>query len=162
MSDYIKKVKKVIEDAEKNYQKEANLVFRELNKFLIIIATSIFSFSLFIFQNEELIIKLKYLNKIFLIIFWGILGASIISGGIQFIVEYLFFKKWKETHSKILSKLSKINNEEKINDLVVCNMIIQQQENIPTESNRYCIYIQFITLGIAFIILIYFMVQVLF
>jgi len=162
MSDYIKEVKKVIEDAEKNYQKEANLVFRELNKFLIIIATSIFSFSLFIFQNEELIIKLKYLNKIFLIIFWGILGASIISGGIQFIVEYLFFKKWKETHSKILSKLSKINNEEKIDDLVVCNMIIQQQENIPTESNSYCIYIQFITLGIAFIILIYFMVQVLF
>jgi hypothetical protein len=162
MSDYIKEVKKVIEDAEKNYQKEANLVFRELNKFLIIIATSIFSFSLFIFQNEELIIKLKYLNKIFLIIFWGILAVSIISGGIQFIIEYLFFKKWKETHSKILSKLSKINNEEKIDDLVVCNMIIQQQENIPTESNRYCIYIQFFTLGIAFIILIYFMVQVLF
>lgn len=162
MSDYIKEVKKVIEDAEKNYQKEANLVFRELNKFLIIIATSIFSFSLFIFQNEELIIKLKYLNKIFLIIFWGILAVSIISGGIQFIIEYLFFKKWKETHSKILSKLSKINNEEKIDDLVVCNMIIQQQENIPMESNRYCIYIQFFTLGIAFIILIYFMVQVLF
>jgi len=162
MSDYIKEVKKVIEDAEKNYQKEANLVFRELNKFLIIIATSIFSFSLFIFQNEELIIKLKYLNKIFLIVFWGILGASIIFGGIQFIIEYLFFKKWKETHSKILGKLSKINNEEKIDDLVVCNMIIQQQESIPTESNRYCIYIQFITLGIAFIILIYFMVQVLF
>lgn len=162
MSDYIKEVRKIIEDAEKNYQKEANLVFRELNKYLIIIATSIFSFSLFIFQNEELIIKLKYLNKIFLIIFWGILSVSIISGGIQFIIEYFFFKKWKETHSKILDKLSKINNKEKIDDFNIYSLIIQQQENISTESNHCCVYIQFFTLGIAFAILIYFMVRVLF
>ena len=162
MSDYIEEVENVVQDAEQNYQKEANVVFRELNKYLILIATSIFSFSLFIFQNEELIIKLKYLDKIFLIIFWVILGTSIISGGIQFIIEYLFFKKWKETHSKILGKLSKINNKEKIDDFKIYSLVIQKQENIPTESNYYCVYIQFFTLGIAFIILIYFMVQVLF
>lgn len=162
MSDYIEEVKNVVKDAEQNYQKEANVVFRELNKYLILIATSIFSFSLFIFQNEELIIKLKYLDRIFLIIFWVVLGTSIISGGIQFIIEYFFFKKWKETHSKILGKLSKINNKEKIDDFNIYSLVIQRQENIATESNYHCVYIQFFTLGIAFIILIYFMVQVLF
>ena len=141
--------------------KEANNSFRVLNHFLIIIATTIFSFSLLFLNNEEFIKNIELIKLEIVFWVWVLLGFSILSGAIQFLIEYNFFKKWYNTYNNILNKI----NDSTINysdEAILYNMVIEEQRDMHIESNHFCIYFQIFLICLSLILLIISIYQIIF
>jgi len=142
---------------------EANNSFRMLNYFLIIIATTIFSFSFLVLNNREFEANLEStrLEIVFLVLVWAMLGFSIMLGAIQFFIENKFFKKWFNIHNNVLNKLNDFK-ENHSNKKKLYDMVDKEQKGMNTESNHLCIYLQMFLIFLSLILLIISIYQIIF
>jgi len=166
MNDYLKKQQnddlreqqRKFEDYSENYRKEANEVFRELNRQLILFATAVLSISLFIFRNDSFYKQIFILDKHLLVITWILLGISILAGIIQFFIDYFFFKKWAKAKFSIVEGI--VRGE--INKNNIFSKVVEKQQNIPSESSNIAIWIESISLVLALILIILMMSRIIF
>lgn len=159
--EYRKKLRDSVEKGKDSAIEEANNSFRVLNHFLIIIATTIFSFSLLVLNNREFAINLESIRLRMVFWVWVVLGFSIISGVMQFFIEYNFFKKWVNTCNNVLNRLNDFK-ENHSNEEMLYNMVIKEQKDMKTESNHFCIYLQVFLISLSFFLLIISIYQIIF
>jgi len=158
MSDYLIKQQRKFEDYSENYRMEANKVFRELNQQLILFATAILSISLFVFRNDSFLKKITNFDKHLLSMIWIFLGVSILSGIIQFFIDYFFFKKWANAKFSIAEGIA----IGEINESNLHSKALEKQRNIPFESSTIAIWVESISLAIALILIILLMIKLIF
>ena len=176
MSDgYLEKQQNEAEKYSFEIQKEANEAVKELNKHLILFATAILSFSLFIFQNEKIVKNIIITDKYILIIIWILLGLSIPFGIAQFYTDYNFFKKWNKTYKSIILDIASERITEKIRDTInekmkgktisqeyVIQVIMKKYESVvKEESSTICIKSQVTCVSISLCFLLYIMIKLL-
>ena len=179
--------RKIHEEALKYSQVEGNETFRELNKTLIIFATAILSFSLFIFLNTDIVKTINFYEKIILVSIWLLLGLSILAGIKQFFEDYNFFKSHVNFNSAVVSKC--INEDEvkryklelkifeedeeemeKIDKTIIDHLvyakireeIAKKYPNILPESPEIFIKVQVALIIVPLFFLIFFMIKFLF
>lgn len=128
---------------------------------MIIIATTIFSFSLLVLNNKEFAINLESIRLEILFWVWVALGFSIISGAIQFLIEYNFFKRWFNTYNNVLNKLNDFK-EKHSNEEMLYEMVKEEQKNMNIESSHFFIYLQIFLISLSLILLIIFIYQIIF
>jgi hypothetical protein len=160
------KIKKYVDEEQKKYEafmnsmnKESNEVFRELVRQLILVATVFLSISIFALNFKELNSIFDTTNKHLLMYSWVFIGASIIFGITQFIIDYYFFAKWSDISANIVNKLS----TEEFKDEDSCyNEISKELKSNATKSNTVFVFLQISFLSIGIILLIIFMIRALF
>ena len=159
--EYRQKLRDSVEKGKDSAIKEANNSFRVLNHFLIIIATTFFSFSLLFLNNEEFVKSIELIKLEIVFWVWVLLGFSILAGAIQFLIEYNFFKKWYNNNNNILNKLndSTIDNSD---EAILYNMVIEEQRDMHIESNHFCVYFQIFLICLSLILLIISIYQIIF
>lgn len=172
---YLEKQQKEAEKYSFEIQKEANEAVKELNKHLILFATAILSFSLFIFQNEKIIKNIIIIDKYILIIIWILLGLSIPFGIAQFYTDYNFFKKWNKTYKSIIQDITSERINEKIRNTIdetmkdetisqeyIIQKIMKKYESVvKEESSTICIKSQVTCVSISLCLLLYIMIKLL-
>ncbi len=170
---YLEKQQKEAEKYSFVIQKEANEAVKELNKHLILFATAILSFSLFIFQNEKIIKNIIIIDKYILVIIWILLGLSIPFGIAQFYTDYNFFKKWNKTYKSIIQDITSERITEKIRntidetmkdetisqDYVIQKIMKKYESVVKEESSTIWIKSQVTCVSISLCLLLYIMIK---
>ena len=158
MSNYLNEQQRKFEDYSEKYRKETNIIFRELNRQLILFATAVLSISLFIFGDNFFFEKISNLDKHLLAIIWILLGVSILSGIIQFFIDYFFFKKWTKAKFSIVEDIATGN----INKSNILSKVLEKQKGIPSESSTIAIWVESISLVVALVLIISLMIEFIF
>jgi len=158
LKEYVYEMQKKYESFSDSTNKEANEVFRELVRQLILVATVFLSISIFAFNFKELNNIFNITNKYLLKSSWICLGISIIFGIIQFIIDYIFFAKWSKISANIVNKLSTEEFEDEYN----CYEEIKKElKSNATKSSTTFVFLQISFLSIGMILLIIFMIRAL-
>ena len=98
--DYLDNEQLRLEKISEDYRKDANRSMSELSKHLILTSTIFIALSSSILGINGILKILSVFGKWAIIIGMGLMVLSILSGLIQYLVDYLFFKKqieFKET-----------------------------------------------------------------
>jgi hypothetical protein len=157
--DYLLQQQKKFEAAADSYRKEANAVFQELSKQLILVATVIITFSSPIFTSETFLKALSHRSKLVLIGAWLALALSLVFGILQFFVDSKYFEKWVVANFKIAKSiyLNEIKTSKELGKHVV-----SAQEGIPDKSETYPLYCQIFLLVMGLAMFFIFILAVLF
>jgi len=155
MSNYLNEQQRKFEDYSEDYRKEANEVFRELNRQLILFATAVLSISLFVFRDVSFFEKISNLDRHLLAMIWILLGVSILAGIIQFFIDYFFFKKWTKAKFSIVEGIA----TGEIDEGNIRSKVLEKQQNISPESSTIAIWVESIFLVVALILIILLMIK---
>ncbi len=139
---YLDKQQFLYQKAGEKYSKETNLVFHELSRQMILVATVFLSISAFIFNVDDLATILESCDKYVLIVGWIFFTVSIIAGISQFFIDYFYFRKMAKINLDIRDD---IWNED-INENNIEEKISQKQKEVKRESSTICIYVQIMLL----------------
>lgn len=144
--------------ADKNL-KEANEIFRELVRELILAATVFLSISAFIFTSSNLVQSLDIYDKHFLALAWIFIVVSIFCGIIQYYIDKRHFEKWANAGYKVAESIStsEADTKEKF-----FKMSSKYHGNLPTSSSTVPIAFQVSFLILGLILLIIVMIKILF
>ena len=85
MSNYLNEQQRKFEDYSEKYRKETNIIFRELNRQLILFATAVLSISLFIFGDNFSLKKFLTLINIY----WLLSGYCLVYQYYQVLFNFL-------------------------------------------------------------------------
>jgi len=157
MNNYLIEQQRKFENYSENYRMEANKIFRELNRQLILFATAVLSISLFVFRGDSFLKKTS-LDRHLLSTIWILLGVSILSGIIQFFIDYFFFKKWAKAKFSVAEGVA----TGEINETNLHSKALEKQRNTPFESSTIAIWVESIFLAIALILIILLMIKLIF
>jgi hypothetical protein len=146
-------------DDSNDYIKEANEVWRELGRQLILVGSVLISISAFAVNANDLSKNLNICDKYLLIFSWILIGLSMIFGIIQFITDYCYFRKWADVKYKIAEDIHKdpsITTRRPNGTTKLDELTYERQKDIGAESSTIYTWIQlsFIILGVILLVVI--------
>ena len=153
--DYLDNEQLRLEKISEDYRKDANRSMSGLSKHLILTSTIFIALSSSILGINGILKTLSVFGKWAIIISMGLMVLSILSGLIQYLVDYLFFKKqieFKETTINLIC-----DNKFKSTDDYL-NYSDKESLKLRLESSNIPITLQsiFIVLGVGvFVFVIY-------
>jgi hypothetical protein len=141
-------------EAATRYTREANEVFRELSRHLILIATFVIAVSPAIFSIGKTISDASCYEKNILVLSLFLLFLSIVFGIIQFIVDYMFFRKSTKIEEEIMECIR--NESKNLEDIK--SFECSKFKESPSESGYWPIIIQGIFLVVGLFLFFVFLI----
>lgn len=154
-SKYIIKQQNKYEQRADEYRREANEIFRDLARQLILVATVFLTISSFALRNS---VAMAPGVKSFLVLAWILLFFSLLFGILQYFFDYYYFKKFIYVHQGIVKDLS----DKKITEENIHYETRTRFNSVSESSNEAFLYLQAITLLIAVALLVLAMINMLF
>lgn len=136
LRDYFNSEQIRLENISAEHRKDANRIVSDLSKHLILTSTVFIALSSSILSITNISKNLPVLDKFFLIIGLSLLVISIFMGLLQYLLDYLFFKKQADTMESIIKLIvnngvdNEENYKEKVNNILEKNKL--ESHNFPT------------------------------
>ena len=136
LRDYFNSEQIRLESISAEHRKDANRIVSDLSKHLILTSTVFIALSSSILSITNISKNLPVLDKFFLIIGLSLLVLSIFMGLLQYLLDYLFFKKQTDTMENIIKLIvnngvdNEENYKEKVNNILEKNKL--ESHNFPT------------------------------
>ena len=137
-----------LEGIPEGYRKDASRIISELPKHLILTSTVFIALSSSILGIKDISLNLSIFDKKLIILRLSLMVLSIFLGLLQYLVDYLFFKKQVESKESII-KLISANKFESIEDYI--NYSTKESLEFKLESSNIPIIFQsiFLFLGVC-------------
>lgn len=137
-----------LEGISEGYRKDANRIISELPKHLILTSTVFIALSSSILGIKNISLNLSIFEKWLVIAGLILMVLSIILGLLQYLVDYIFFKKQVVSKERII-KLIYDDSFKNIEDYIIYSN--KESEKLKLESSNIPIIVQgiFIFLGIG-------------
>lgn len=154
LRDYFNNEQIRLENISTEYRKDANRVVSELSKHLILTSTVFIALSSSILSITDFSKNLSVLDKWVLILGLSLLVISILMGILQYLLDYLFFKKQVGINENIIKLIvnNGVDNEE-----IYMEKVKNILENNRLESHNYPTILQiiFLLLGVISFIFVF-------
>lgn len=132
-------------------ESHANETSKLLSTLLNAIAAALIGLSAASISNDALLLHLSKNCAGIIITSWALLGASLLLGIAQIILDYFFFVDWRQHATNLTKKISsrEINSPEALDAEVQKIWAVKQDS-----SNQYALWSQIFTLSIGIILLL--------
>lgn len=154
LRDYFNNEQIRLENISEGYRKDANKVVSELPKHLILTSTVFIALSSSIFSIIDISKNLSVLDKWFLILGLSLLVISILMGLLQYLLDFIFFKKQVNIKNKLIELI--VNNKvDSAENYEVKVKIISRNNKL--ESHYFPIILQcvFLLLGVISFLVVF-------
>ena len=157
--EYLKGEQKKLEDTSEKYRRDANNIFFELPKHLILTATVFIALSSPVIALKDVKNSLVFCEKFILISSIALITISIFIGMLQYIKDYNFFKRWVLFSSDMNKKIRR-NEFKSTSDYD--KELEKQQKSLRLESTRWPLITQSIFLLCGVLGFLFFIYEFLF
>lgn len=157
--EYLKGEQKRIEGTSEKYRRDANNIFFELPKHLILTATVFIALSSSVLALRDIKNSLVFCERFILISSIALITISIFIGMLQYIKDYNFFKRWVLFSSDMNKKIRR-NEFKSTSDYD--KELEKQQKSLRLESTRWPLITQSIFLLCGVLGFLFFIYEFLF
>ncbi|PKM97432.1 MAG: hypothetical protein CVU77_06100 [Elusimicrobia bacterium HGW-Elusimicrobia-1] len=148
-NEYIRQQKTKFEDYAERYRAEANEVFRELVRQLILTATVLVTLGPYVLSRTE-VTKFTVLDKYLFMFAMVLIAISIPMGIVQLVVDHYFFRAWHRAKYSVVEGIAR----KEITDDNIWERSVEKQSLIQAESNTIFVWLQLIFVIVGLMLLL--------